>query len=77
MLYADDLVLASGTCEGTKGRLEAWKGVLKSKASRVNIKKANMMISNGNAENDTEEGKFPNAVYKIGVGSNSILCQFC
>ena len=36
-----------------------------------------MMISNGNAENDTEEGKFPNAVCKIGVGSNSILCQFC
>ena len=35
-----------------------------------------MMISE-NAEKVTEEGKFPCAACKKGVGCNSILCRFC
>ena len=53
---ADYIVLVSGIPEGTKGRLEAWNRKLKSKALRLNIKKANMMISE-NAEKVTEEGQ--------------------
>ena len=36
-----------------------------------------MLISSENAAKVTGEGKFPCAVCKNRVGSNSILCQFC
>ena len=39
MLYADDLASVSEILEGLKGRLEAWKGVLKSEGLRLNVKK--------------------------------------
>ena len=35
------------------------------------------MITSKNTEKLTEEGKFPLAVWRKSVGSNSILCQFC
>ena len=35
------------------------------------------MISGENGGKITVEGKFPGVVCRKGVGSNSILCQFC
>ena len=35
------------------------------------------MIISENVGKVTREGKFPSAVCRKGVGSNSILCQFC
>ena len=58
-------------------RLEAWKGILETKGLRVNVKKTRVMITSKNTEKLTEEGKFPLAVWRKSVGSNSILCQFC
>ena len=34
----------SETLEGLKGRLESWKGALKSKGLRVDVKKTKLMI---------------------------------
>ena len=47
------------------------------KGLRVNIKKTKTMINSENAGKVTVEGKFPCAVCRKGVGSNSSLCQFC
>ena len=44
---------------------------------RVNVKKTKTMISSENTGKVTIEGKFPCAVCRKGVGSNSIPCQFC
>ena len=68
MLYAGDLALVSETFEGLKGRLEAWKGALELKGLKVNVRKTKMKV--------IIEGKFPYAVCRIGLGSNSILYQF-
>ena len=65
------------TLEGLKGKLEAQKGALESKGLRVNVKKTKIMISSENDGMVKTEDKFSCAVYRKGVGSNSILCQFC
>ena len=57
--------------------MEAWNGALESKGLRVNIKKTKMKINSENAGQVTVEDKFPYAVCRKGVGSNSILSQFC
>ena len=57
--------------------MEAWKGPLESKVLRVNVKKGKMMSSSGNAGKVTVEEKSPFALYRKGLGSNSIFCQFC
>ena len=71
--------LVSETVEGLNGRLKACKGALESKGLGVNVNKTKMMISCENVGTGKValEGKFPCAVYRKGVGSNSILCQFC
>ena len=45
--------------EDLKRRLEAWKGALKSKRSRVKVKKTKIMISSENAGKVTEDSKSP------------------
>ena len=51
---------------------------MESKGLGVNVNKTKMMISCENAGTGKValEGKFPCAVCRKGVGSNSILCQF-
>ena len=71
---SDDLTLLCESTEGQKGRAEAWKGVLEPK---VKVPKRKIMDSTRNYGKIIEEGKFPSAVCRKGVGSNSILCQFC
>ena len=43
LLYDDDFALE--TLEGLKGRLEVWKGELKSEGLRVNVKKTEIISS--------------------------------
>ena len=62
--------------EALKGRLEASKAALESKGLRVNIKEK-MMTSSENTGMVTTVGKFPWAVCRKGVDSNSIICRFC
>ena len=76
LLYADDLALVNETLGSLKGRLETWKKALESKGLRVNVTKIKMMISSENVGKVTMEGNFPWLLVK-GVGSNSILNQFC
>ena len=77
LFYAVDMALVNETIECLKGRLEAWTGTLESKWLRENVKNTKTMISSKNAGKVTIEGKFPCAVLWKGIGSNSILCQFC
>ena len=70
------MALVGKTLEGLKDRLKAWKGALESKGSRINVKKTKKMISSENGQK-VAENKFPCAISRKGVGSNSILWPFC
>ena len=73
---ADDLAFLSERLTGLKGTREASKGSLSSKELKINVKKTKIIIRSEDTEKVTEEAKFPCAVCRKGVGSNSILCQF-
>ena len=53
------------------------KGELESKGMRVNVKETKMKLNIENSGKVTIEDKFPCAVCRKGIGSNSILSQFC
>ena len=44
---------------------------------KVSVEKTKMMFSIENVGKVSVEDKFPCAVYRKGVSSNSILCRFC
>ena len=74
MVYREDLALVSGSREGLNEKLKAWKGVLKSKTLKVNVKKTKMMISSEKARKvRTQESFLVQFAEKM---SNSIFCQF-
>ena len=62
--------------EALKGRLEASKAALELQGLRVNIK-TKMMTSSENTGMVTTVGKFPCAVCRKSVDSNSIIFRFC
>ena len=76
LLYAEHLTLFTDSLEHLKGRLEAWKRILESKALRSNAKKTKKMIISEINRKVTEEGKFPGAVCRKSIDINSILCKF-
>ena len=45
---ADGLAFVTEILEGLKERLEAWKGALESKGSRVDVRKTRMMVDSEN-----------------------------
>ena len=47
LLYADDLVLMSETIERLRGKFSKWKEAFESKALKVNLEKAKVMLSSG------------------------------
>ena len=67
----------SETLEDLKGRLEAWKGALELKGSRLNVKKTKMVKRSENVGKITEESKFFCTVCRKDIDSISILCTFC
>ena len=61
-LYADDLVIIADSLEEFIRRLSLWKEAMEKKGMRVNA---------------SSSGQYPCAVYRTGVGSNSIYCNGC
>ena len=55
---ADGLAFVTEILEGLKERLEAWKGALESKGSRVDVRKTKMMIDSENVGKITVERAF-------------------
>ena len=61
---ADGLAFVTEILEGLKERLEAWKGALESKSSRVDVGKTKMMIDSENVGKITVERAFFCAVFR-------------
>ena len=76
-LYADDLVIIADTLEECVQRLLTWKGAMESKGLRVNSSKTKIMICGTGLDQLQDSGKYPCAVCRTGVGSNSIYCHGC
>lgn len=77
LLYADDLVLIAESLEEVKEKFVRWKPGMESKGLRVNVGKTKVMISGVGEGSAVRSGKWPCAVCKKGVGSNSISCNGC
>ena len=58
-------------------KIALWKNGLESKGLKVNMGKTKVMISGRNVHTLQTSGKYPCAVYKKGVGKNSIFCCGC
>ena len=76
-LYADDLVIITESLEECVRRLLTWKGAMEKKGLRVNAGKTKIMICGMGLDLLQSSGKFPCAVCRTGVGSNSIFCNGC
>lgn len=77
LFYADDLCLIAESEEELVEKIRRWKDAMKLKGLRVNMDKTKVMcckVRTGQAENS---GRWPCAVCKAGVGSNSINCTGC
>ena len=77
LLYADDLAIIASSKEELLERLKLWKDGMESKGLRVNMKKTKIMVSGRNLGTLKDSGRFPCAVCRSGVGSNSIFCNGC
>ena len=76
-LYADDLVITAESLEECVRRLLTWKEAMEKKGLRVNAGKTKIMICGTGLDLLQSSGKFPCAVCRTGVGSNSIFCNAC
>ena len=76
-LYADDLVIIAESLEECVRRLLTWKEAMEEKGLRVNAGKTKIMICGTGLYLLQSSGEFPCAVYRTGVGSNSIFCKGC
>ena len=77
LLYADDLVIMAETIEELEQRLGLWKQRLEAKGLRVNMGKTKILCSRHDVKPKVDKSKWPCAVCRKGVGSNSILCRTC
>lgn len=77
LLYADDLAIIATSKEELLSRLGAWKKELEAKGLRVNLDKTKIMVSGPNLNTLKDSGKYPCAVCRSGVGSNSVWCPGC
>ena len=76
-LYADDLAIIAESLEECVRRLLTWKEAMEEKGLRVNAGKTKIMICGTELDLLQSSGEFPCAVYRTGVGSNSIFCKGC
>ena len=76
-LYADDLVIMSDNLEDLKIQLQAWRTSLETRGLRINVGKAKILGSSGEAPKPTRNVKWRCGVYSKEVGVNSVLCQTC
>jgi hypothetical protein len=77
LLYADDLVIMADSLETCSRKLKVWKAAMEMKGLRVNMSKTKFLISGVGLDVLKDSGKFPCAVCRSGVGSNSIQCFRC
>ena len=78
-LYADDLIIIADaeSMEECVHRLLAWKEGIERKGLRVNAGNTKIMIDGTGLDRLQSSGKFPCAICRTGVGSNSIKCYLC
>ena len=76
-IFADDLVIIAESLEECVRRLLTWKEAMEKKELRVNAGKTKIMICGTGLDLLQSSGKFPCAVCRSGVGSNSIFCNGC
>ena len=76
-LYADDLVIIADSLEECVRRLLIWKEAMEKKGLRVNAGKTKVMICGTGLELLQSSGEYPCAVFRTGVGNNSIYCNGC
>ena len=76
-LYADDLVIIAESLEECVRKLLTWREAMEKKGLRVNAGKTKIMICGTGRDLLQSSGKFPCAVCRTGVGSNSIFCNGC
>ena len=77
LLYADDLALIAETLPELERKFQSWKQGLESKGLRVNLAKTKVLVSRKAGKPVVPSGKWPCAVCRSGVGSNSIRCSQC
>jgi hypothetical protein len=77
LLYADDLALMADSEEKLLEKLKRWKQGLEDKGLRVNIGKTKVMKCQVRVGLKEDSGKWPCAVCRKGVGSNSFECVQC
>ena len=75
LLYADDLAVMADSLEECIARLKVWKEGMERKGLRVNIKKTKLMVLGPGLDLLRDSGAFPCAVFRSGVGVNSIQCS--
>ena len=76
-LYADDLVIIADSLEECVRRPLLWKEAMEKKGLRVNAGKTKVMIFGTGLDLLQSSGVYPCAVYRTGVGNNSIYCNGC
>ena len=77
LLYADDLVIIASSEKELVERLRDWKKRMEDRGLRVSMPKTKCMVSGEGLDVLEDEGKYPCAVCRKGVGSNSIHCTSC
>ena len=77
LLYADDLVLIAESELELLNRLNVWKESLEVKGLRINMGKTKVMVCQAKSGQVMDSGRWPCAICKKGVGSNSIQCSKC
>ena len=70
LLYADDLVLMTGSEEMLIEKFKKWKAGLEEKGLRVNMSKTKVMRCRDGAGQIVRAGKYPCGVCSKGVGAN-------
>ena len=78
LMYADDLVLMSGTIVGLRNKFLKWMGAFKSKGLKVNLGKTKVMVSSGNTQDGLSKSNVGSCgVCSLRVKANSVLCVQC
>ena len=77
LVYADNLVIFSGSLADLQRKFDAWKSGMEDKGLRVNVGKTKLMVSGPNLNPIHDSGKHPCGVCRQGVSRNSIFCKGC
>ena len=74
---ADDQVLLADSVEEVMGKYTVWKEGMEARGLKMNTGKTKLLILVWEKEVWKRRRRWPCAVWRKGVGSNSILCKSC